>query len=99
MADQLRVDLDGLEDFSRRLDSVRDRMNGTRSMIDGYDGQIGAGSVEQALDEFERNWKDGRKQIDGHLEGLAKMARLAVTELRKADQELKNKLTESTTEV
>jgi hypothetical protein len=98
-ADRLSVDLDGLEEFAGRLRSIRDRMNGTPSMIDGYAGDLGSGAVADALHRFERTWKDGRKQIDQCLDGLAKMAEQAVREIRKADAELKKKLTESTEEV
>jgi hypothetical protein len=98
-AERLRVDLEGLEEFGRELRSIRDRMNGTRSMIDGYVGDLGSGAVADALHRFEHDWKDGRKQIDRRLDGLAKMAEQVVREIRKADAELKKKLVESTKEV
>lgn len=95
MPDKLKVDLDGLESFASQLKSIKERMNGTRSMFDSYRGDLGSGEVAGALDSFEHNWKDGRKQIDGHLEGLAKMAEQAVREIRKVDQDLAGKLKES----
>lgn len=96
MADNLKVDLDGLESFASQLKSIKERMNGTRSMFDSYREELGSGEVADALDSFESNWKDGRAQIDGHLEGLAKMAEQAVREIRKADQELATELEKST---
>jgi hypothetical protein len=96
VADNLKVDLGGLEDFASQLKSIKDRMNGTRSMFDSYRGELGSGEVADALDSFESNWEDGRKQIDGHLEGLSKMAEQAVREIRKSDQELANELEKST---
>ena len=96
MADNLKVDLDGLESFASQLKSIKDRMNGTRAMFDSYRGDLGSSEVADALDSFESNWKDGRKQIDDHLEGLAKMAEQVVREIRKADQKLATELEKST---
>jgi uncharacterized protein YukE len=96
VSDRLKVDLDGLESFASQLKSIKDRMNGTRSMFDSYRDELGSGEVADALDSFEGNWKDGRKQIDSHLEGLSKMAEQVVREIRKADQELANELEKST---
>lgn len=96
MADNLKVDLEGLEAFASQLTSIKERMNGTRSLFESYRGDLGSGEVAEALDGFESNWKDGRKQIDGHLESLAKMAETAVREIRKADQDLATELEKST---
>jgi hypothetical protein len=95
-ADRLSVDLDGLEDFAHNLDSVRSTMNGTRKLFDAYEAKVGSGKVADALDHFEHNWKDGRKEIDGHLEGLSKMAGDAVAQIRKQDQELADELAKGT---
>jgi hypothetical protein len=94
-ADRLAVDLVGLEDFARNLDTVRTTMNGTRKLFDAYEAKVGSGKVADALHDFEHNWKDGRKEIDGQLEGLAKMAGTAVREIKKADQELADELAKS----
>jgi hypothetical protein len=48
--------------------------------------------VSGALDGFEHNWKDGRKEIDGQLEGLSKMAATAVQEIRTAGKDLADQL-------
>jgi hypothetical protein len=96
MGADLNVDLDGLEQFASQVRSVRDRMNGTRSMFDSYREDLGSGHLADALDDFVHNWKDGRKQIDGHLEGLAKTAEHAVAEIRKADRKLAGELKKGT---
>lgn len=96
MPDRLSVDLDGLEAFASQVKSIKDRMNGTRNMFDAYADDLGSGEVSDALDSFEHNWKDGRKEIDNHLDGLAKMAEVAVRELRKADSDLAKQLADST---
>lgn len=93
--DRLAVDLAGLEDFARNLDAVRTTMNGTRKLFDAYEAKLGSGKVADALHSFEHNWKDGRKEIDGQLEGLSKMAGTAVGEIRKADKDLADQLAKS----
>lgn len=95
--DRLAVDLAGLEAFASSLDGVRNTMNGTRKLFESYAAELGSGKVADALDGFEHNWKDGRKEIDGHLEGLAKMATTAVREIRKADKDLADQLEKSMT--
>jgi hypothetical protein len=93
--DRLAVDLIGLEDFARNLDTVRTTMNGTRKLFDAYEAKLGSGKVADALHDFEHNWKDGRKEIDGHLEGLSKMANTVVREIKKQDKELADELEKS----
>jgi hypothetical protein len=90
--DRLAVDLTGLEDFAHNLDGVRTAMNGTRKLFDSYEAKLGSGKVADALDSFESNWKDGRKEIDGQLEGLSKMANTAVEQIKKADKDLADQL-------
>jgi hypothetical protein len=94
--DRLAVDLTGLEDFARNLDAVRSTMNGTRKLFESYEAKLGSGKVADALDSFEHNWKDGRKEIDGQLEGLGKMADTAVEQIKKADKDLADQLAKST---
>ncbi|MET9220736.1 hypothetical protein ACIOC1_18675 [Streptomyces sp. NPDC088197] len=93
--DRLAVDLTGLEDFARTLDSVRTTMNGTRKLFNSYEAKLGSDKVSGALDSFEHNWKDGRKEIDSQLEGLSKMADTAVREIKKADKDLADQLAKS----
>ncbi|WP_329135263.1 hypothetical protein OG552_21295 [Streptomyces sp. NBC_01476] len=90
--DRLAVDLTGLQDFAHNLDTVRTTMNGTRKLFDSYEAKLGSGKVADALDSFEHNWKDGRKEIDGQLEGLSKMANTAVEQIQKADKDLADQL-------
>ena len=94
--DRLAVDLTGLEDFARNLAAVRSTMNGTRKLFESYEAKLGSGKVADALDSFEHNWKDGRKEIDGQLEGLGKMADTAVEQIKKADKDLADQLAKST---
>lgn len=93
--DRLAVDLTGLEDFARSLETVRGTMNGTRKLFESYEAKLGSDKVSDALHSFEHNWKDGRKEIDGQLHGLSKMADTAVREIKKADKDLADQLAKS----
>lgn len=92
MADRLSVDLDGLEKLASDLESIRSRMNATRSLLDSYGGEIGSGKVEAALGSFEHNWRDGRKKINNNAERLSKMASESASGIRKVDGDLASNL-------
>ncbi len=96
-ADKLAMDLTGLESFASQLRAIKDTMDGTRTLFDHHESQLGSGTVANALDSFEHNWKDGRSEIDKQLDGLAKMADLAVDQIRKADHDLGDQLDKSVT--
>lgn len=93
--DRLSVDLDGLEDFARNLDSIRNRLNATGRTLNRYEGDMGSERVQTALDSFESNWSDGREKIDKSCKALSKMADQAVKSLREADSDLATKLEKS----
>lgn len=95
-SDRLKVDLDGLEQFSSTLDGIRKTMDGTRNLFDAYSADLGSGKVTSALDHFDSNWRDGRKEIDGKLQSLSKMADSAVKQLRQTDAKLGGELEKST---
>jgi hypothetical protein len=94
--DRLKVDLNGLERFSSTLEGIRRTLDGTRNLFDSYAADLGSGKVADALDDFDSNWRDGRKEIDGQLQGLAKMADGVVTQLRQTDGKLQGELAKST---
>jgi hypothetical protein len=98
MTRPIRVDLGGLADFGQNLESVKNRMNGTRDMLGGYDGVFGHDDVSNALDDFEGGWKDGRKKIDGNAQRLVDISRDAVRAYTEGDQELATALTDGTRE-
>jgi hypothetical protein len=95
-ADRLSVDLDGLERLASDLESIRSRMNATRSLLDSFGGDLGSGKVSDALNSFEHNWHDGRKKIDHNAERLSKMAGESARAIRKTDGDLATNLTQAT---
>lgn len=95
-SDRLNVDLDGLEQFSSTLENIRKTMDGTRNLFDAYSADMGSGKVTSALDHFDSNWHDGRKEIDGKLQSLSQMADKAVQQFRSADTQLGSELEKGT---
>lgn len=89
----LTLSLIGLSDLAHDLRSIKQRMDDT-GQVDralGH-GELGSTKAWDALDGFMHGWRDGRKEIDGGLESVAKMAQSVVDEITKTDEELKNAL-------
>ncbi|HEY5837262.1 hypothetical protein [Streptomyces sp.] len=94
--DRLAIPIDLLEDFAQRLGSIVSRLDGTKATFRAFEEDMGDGSVVDALDHFEHNWKDGRGDIQKQLDGLEKMANTVVREMRKVDTDLARELAKST---
>ncbi|MCX2927381.1 hypothetical protein [Streptomyces sp. NEAU-W12] len=84
----LALPLSEMEDYGRRLRSLRTRLNHTRKLFDSYKDDIGDGSVNDALSDFESNWEDGREDISQQLDALAGLSDAVVREFKKLDDEL-----------
>lgn len=94
--DRLAIPIDLLEDFAHRLGSIVARLDGTKAVFTAFEEDMGDGSVVDALDHFEHNWKDGRSDIHRQLTGLEKMANTVVREMRKVDTDLAQQLAKAT---
>jgi len=66
---ELLVERDELRAVHRQLSEIKAALEDAKG-IDVYDGAIGSGRVEDALDNFINNWSQGRKQILDELDGL-----------------------------
>jgi hypothetical protein len=95
LADQLTVDLDGLENFSSELDTIRSSMADANSWMRQFDGELGGREVDHALDHFESHWSDGRGRVDKNCENFIKLVKQAVDNIRKADNDLRDQLVKS----
>jgi uncharacterized damage-inducible protein DinB len=84
----LALPLTELEDYGRRLRSLKTRLNHTKKLFESYKDDIGDGSVNDALGDFESNWEDGREDITQQLDALADMSDAVVREFKKLDDEL-----------
>ncbi len=84
----LALPLTELEDYGRRLRSLKTRLNHTKKLFESYKDDIGDGSVNDALGDFESNWEDGREDITQQLDALGDMSDAVVREFKKLDDEL-----------
>ncbi|MGV9454723.1 hypothetical protein [Streptomyces sp. NPDC003635] len=91
----LSLPLTELEDYGRRLRSIKTRMNHTKKMFESYADDIGDGTVNDALGDFESNWEDGREDIGQQLDALAGMSDAVVREFKKLDDELAKQVNDS----
>lgn len=94
-ADRLTVDLDGLEDFSAALETIRTTMSEAPNWMLEFDGELGGREVDDALDQFESHWSDGRGQVDKNCGEFIKLVKTAVENIRKADNDLRDQLVAS----
>ena len=88
MADRLSADLDGINAFAGKLDSVRTGFDATGRYLGSYTGSLGGAAVDEALHVFDRRWSAGREVLDSYLTALAAMARDSVSAIRQADSTL-----------
>ncbi|CAL9537720.1 hypothetical protein GCM10010423_50730 [Streptomyces levis] len=91
----LALPLTELEGFGRRLRSLKTRLNHTKRLFESYQDDIGDGSVNDALGDFESNWEDGREDITQQLDALASMSDAVVREFKKLDDELTKKVNDA----
>lgn len=95
-ADRLTVNLDGLADFAVQLEDIRSGMDSARSWMNEFSGDLGGREIDGAIGNFESHWRDGRGRVDKNCEALIKMAKQAVENLHKTDDDLAQSLRDST---
>jgi len=59
----LYVDVDALQELARQLQHIKGALAEADEAVDAYDARLGSERIEDALDDFIRGWKDGRKEI------------------------------------
>ncbi|MFD5570736.1 hypothetical protein [Streptomyces cadmiisoli] len=84
----LALPLSELEGYGGRLRSIKTRLDHTKRLFESYRDDIAHGSVNNALDDFESNWEDGREDITQQLDALAEMSDAVVREFRRLDVDL-----------
>jgi len=88
----LALPLSELEEYGGKLRSLKTRLDHTKKLFEAYRDDIGDGSVNDALGDFESNWEDGREDITQQLDSLADMSDAVVREFRKLDLDLEKKV-------
>ena len=84
---EIEVDLDELRQVQSQLGEIKAALEDAKG-IDVYDGAIGSGRVEDALDNFVGNWSQGRRQIIEELEGLLERLGKAIESYETNEQAL-----------
>lgn len=83
----LAIPYEALRDFADVLESIRSRMNATGHTFDGYEDDMGDGGVNDALNDFVDNWRDGRTEIDGQLTTMKDIALSIVEAFEDTDRQ------------
>ena len=89
--EQLTIDLDGIQAWGTSLDNVRGGIDQPVEFA-SCDDQLGtdpaSGTVQNAMVDFDRAWKDGRAVIDSYMSALSKMCNDTVTRIKALDHSL-----------
>jgi len=88
MDPDLYCDVDALTALASQLTTIHDQLAQAGDVSHLYDRQLGSKRLEEALHDFIGGWKDGRKKIEGEVEGLAKKAAGAVQTYQENEQRL-----------
>lgn len=93
----LLVDVEGLAALSGGLRSSVAGLDGTRGMVDAVGSAVGSSDVLDALEGFERHWRDGREQIRKNVDACSDALDEAARAYRDTDEQLAHGLRERTT--
>lgn len=87
------MDLAGLGDFAGRLDAIRAGLSSSNAYISGFGGDLGDPRVAAAMEHFNGNWNDGRRQVAENAKTLSGMVHESVKSYRATDDKLSAQLT------
>jgi hypothetical protein len=71
VSDEISANVTAVDRLAGDLNAIRSAMQGLGGVFDGYDGTIGSGKVEGALDHFHSDSSDARGNLDGLLQRAA----------------------------
>lgn len=87
MADSMSVDIDAIDTFGYQLDGVQGAFDNTGGSVNAFAPSLGT-TVQNALEDFARQWAAKQQILDSYFSALSKMAHTSAAELRKADHQL-----------
>lgn len=90
----LKVDYQLLDSIERSLTSLHSEFQNIKTQTGAYDGAMGSGDVASAMDGFAGNWDDHRKNLLSSIQTLGTMVSETKRQFQKADNKLKNSLTQ-----
>lgn len=91
MADQLAIDLDGIEAWGAALENVRsglDERVAPSASGDSIGSDTSSTIVSTALSDFDTAWNTGRQVIDSYMVALSKMCTETAARIRATDKAL-----------
>ncbi|MCS5487985.1 hypothetical protein NY588_12740 [Curtobacterium flaccumfaciens pv. beticola] len=92
MADRLLVDLTGLGELQQDLTTVHSTLEQAHKRVDASDDEIGSGTVQSALHDFDHRWGDKRDKISESAKALADMLGSSVQTYTETDAQLAHAL-------
>ncbi len=88
MADKLLVDLMGLGELQGDLTTVHSTLEQAHKRVDASDDEIGSGTVQKALHDFDHRWGDKRQKISDSAKALADMLDSSIETYTETDEQL-----------
>jgi hypothetical protein len=88
MAGKLLVDLMGLGELEKDLETVHTTLEKAHKQVDASDDEIGSGTVQGALHDFDHRWDDKRKKISDSAKALSSMLGSSVEAFTTTDENL-----------
>lgn len=88
MAGKLLVDLMGLGELQNDLSTVHSTLEQAHKRVDASDDEIGSGTVQNALHDFDHRWGDKRDKISESTKALADMLSSSIETYTETDEQL-----------
>lgn len=84
----LKADVGQIRASAEAVAAIRSALQGSESLVDGFDSAIGQSSLVNALHDFATNWKIHREHLCGDLNTFSTWAAKAADEYEKTDHDL-----------
>jgi len=92
VAGKLLVDLMGLGELQNDLTTVHSTLEQAHKRVDASDDEIGSGTVQNALHDFDHRWGDKRGKISESTKALADMLSSSIETYTETDEKLAQSL-------
>ena len=90
MADAFAANLTAVDQLAADLSQILADVRSLNSIFDGYDGSLGSGQVEDALNRFYNDSSEARRKVEGLVESVRDMLTSVASGSRQVDTDLRN---------
>lgn len=90
MAEVFAANLTAVDELAGDLTRILSELRSLDSVFDGYDGSLGSGRVEDALNGFYNDSSEARRKIEGLVESVRDMLGSVSSGSRQVDTDLRN---------